>query len=165
MESLLTGEDMELYHDLKEIETRYPDDAREASRLLRKIEEFYSRRNMDRLEIYQMSEDNRGLAAHRFEPYDWNLAHGFTFGEDNYTCVYRGAMKDESLEDIYVRFNLIHPKSFRGHSLSVSDVVVIRKDGKERAYYVEPIGFKELEGFRKEPEKAHVKSKKYVLER
>ena len=142
-----------------------PADAREASHLLRKIDTFYDRRHMDRLEIYQMAEDDRRLADHRFEPYDWNLAHGFTFREDNYTCVYRGAMKDEALEDIYVRFNLKHPKSFRGHSLSVSDVVIIRKDGKEKAYYVEPIGFKELEGFRKEPEKAHVKSKESVLER
>lgn len=166
MESLLKGEDLELYHDLKEIEKRYPNHAGETSHLLQKIEEFYGRRNMERLEIYQMAEDDRGLAAHRFEPYDWNLEHGFTFGEKNYTCVYRGPLsEDESLEDIYVRFNLNHPKSFSGHSLSVSDVVVVRKDGKEKTYYVDSIGFKELDGFRKVQEKAHVKNKESVLER
>ena len=53
----------------------------------------------------------------------------------------------ETLEDIYRRFNIDHPEDFRGHSLSVSDVVVLHENGADAAYYVDSIGFKELPGF------------------
>ena len=53
----------------------------------------------------------------------------------------------ETLEDIYRRFNIDHPEDFRGHSLSVSDVVVLHEKGTDTAYYVDSIGFKELPDF------------------
>ena len=53
----------------------------------------------------------------------------------------------ETLEDIYTRFNTDHPEDFRGHSLSVSDVVVLHEKGSDTAYYVDSIGFKEVPDF------------------
>lgn len=53
----------------------------------------------------------------------------------------------ETLEDIYRRFNIDHPEDFKGHSLSVSDVVVLHGNGADTAYYVDSIGFQELPGF------------------
>ncbi len=51
---------------------------------------------------------------------------------------------NETLESIYERFNLHHPDDFRGHSLSVSDVVVLREDGRVQAYYVDSFGFTQV---------------------
>ena len=48
------------------------------------------------------------------------------------------------LDDLYAKFNLDKPKDFYGHSLSVSDIIVIMKGGMEKAYYVDSIGFKQI---------------------
>ena len=58
------------------------------------------------------------------------------------------------LEDIYTRFNIDHPKDFKGHSLSVSDVVVLHQNGQDTAHYVDSFGYKEVPEFFKEQEKA-----------
>ena len=52
-----------------------------------------------------------------------------------------------SLEDIYTRFNIDHPKDFKGHSLSVSDVVVLHQNGQDTAHYVDNFGYKEVPEF------------------
>ena len=54
----------------------------------------------------------------------------------------------KQLEAVYTRFNLNRPEDFKGHSLSISDVVVV----KDKAYYVDTFGFKELEAFKDAPE-------------
>ena len=51
------------------------------------------------------------------------------------------------LEELYVQFNLYHPPDFKGHSLSVSDVVALKRDGQACAFFVDRIGFKELPEF------------------
>ena len=51
------------------------------------------------------------------------------------------------LEELYVQFNLYHPADFKGHSLSVSDVVALKRDGQACAFFVDRIGFKELPEF------------------
>ena len=56
-------------------------------------------------------------------------------------------IEGETLEDIYRRFNIDHPEDFRGHSLSVSDVVVLHENGADTTYYVDSIGFRELPDF------------------
>lgn len=68
---------------------------------------------------------------------------------DHYEMVYTAPLPayedlDGMLEELFVRFNIGHPKDFTGHSLSVSDIIVIRQNGQESAYYVDDIGFKEL---------------------
>ena len=52
-----------------------------------------------------------------------------------------------SLEDIYTRFNIDHPKDFKGHSLSVSDVVVLHQNGQDTAHYVDSFGYKDVPEF------------------
>ena len=51
------------------------------------------------------------------------------------------------LEELFQMFNLSRPQDFEGHSLSVSDVIMLNQDGKISAHYVDSIGFKELPGF------------------
>ena len=60
------------------------------------------------------------------------------------------------LEELYVDFNIRRPKDFTGHSLSVSDVVVLKESGQVSAHYVDSIGFKELKGFLEQPERSSV---------
>lgn len=55
-----------------------------------------------------------------------------------------------SLDDVYKRFNLDRPTDFKGHSLSVSDVISIRENNKSTAYFVDSVGFKELPDFFKD---------------
>lgn len=73
---------------------------------------------------------------------------------DHYEVVYTAALppyKDMSmmLEGLYEKFNLDHPLDFRGHSLSVSDIVAIKTNGVVSSHYVDSIGFAELPGFMK----------------
>ena len=58
-----------------------------------------------------------------------------------------------SLEGIFERFNIDHPKDFKGHSLSVSDVVVLHQHGQDTAHYVDSFGFQQVPEFLREPQK------------
>ena len=71
---------------------------------------------------------------------------------DHYEVVYVAPLlpfKDQNtlLEELYEKFNLSRPDDFRGHSLSVSDVVALNQDGAVSCHYVDSIGFQELSGF------------------
>lgn len=67
---------------------------------------------------------------------------------ENYNRVYRGRLKEnETLEDIYERFNENHPQDFHGHSLSVGDIVAVKQDGKITANFVDTVGFNEIPDF------------------
>ena len=69
----------------------------------------------------------------------------------NYELVYSAELTPgTSLEDIYTRFNIDHPKDFKGHSLSVSDVVVLHQNGQDAAHYVDSFGYKEVPEFLQE---------------
>ena len=63
---------------------------------------------------------------------------------------------DEVLEELFQRFNLSRPQDFEGHSLSVSDVIALKRDGEVSVHYVDSIGFKELPDFLKEQERPSV---------
>ena len=79
---------------------------------------------------------------------DWLESRGLSVDRDNYRMVYAMQREPgETLEDIYRRFNIDHPEDFKGHSLSVSDVVVLHGNGADAAWYVDSIGFKELPDF------------------
>ena len=76
----------------------------------------------------------------------------------HYDIIYTEPMPEVSdtdayLESLFNRFNIDRPETFKGHSLSVSDIILLRKDGEITAHYTEPIGFKELPGFYKEKKK------------
>ena len=108
----------------------------------------------DTFSIFQIKggDETRGL---RFEPYDRLTATGHRVDPKNYALVYSAELTPgTSLEDIYTRFNIDHPKDFKGHSLSVSDVVVLHQNGQDTAHYVDSFGYKEVPEFFKEQEKA-----------
>ena len=108
----------------------------------------------DSFSIYQIKggDETRNL---RFEPYDRLTATGHRVDPKNYALVYSAELTPgTSLEDIYTRFNIDHPKDFKGHSLSVSDVVVLHQNGQDTAHYVDSFGYKEVPEFFKEQEKA-----------
>ena len=104
----------------------------------------------DTFSIYQIKggDETRDF---RFEPYDRLQAAGNVVDRANYELVYSAPLAPEtSLEDIYTRFNIDHPKDFKGHSLSVSDVVVLHQDGQDAAHYVDSVGFREVPEFLQE---------------
>lgn len=80
--------------------------------------------------------------------------------KSNYEQVYTGTLSENSadgqsshtevLESLYEKFNLQHPADYRGHSLSVSDVVVLHENGRDTAYFCDSIGFKEVPEFLQE---------------
>ena len=97
--------------------------------------------------IYQLKhgDETRDL---RFEPYDRLQATGNVVDKANYELVYSAELTPgTSLEDIYTRFNIDHPKDFKGHSLSVSDVVVLHQNGQDTAHYVDSFGYKDVSEF------------------
>ena len=104
----------------------------------------------DTFSIYQLKhgDETRDL---RFEPYDRLQATGNSVDRANYERVYSAELTPgTSLEDIYTRFNIDHPKDFKGHSLSVSDVVVLHQNGQDAAHYVDSFGYKNVPEFLQE---------------
>ena len=101
----------------------------------------------DSFSIYQLKrgDETRDL---RFEPYDRLNAAGHTVDPANYDLIYSAPLaQGTSLEDIFTRFNIDHPKDFKGHSLSVSDVVVLHQNGQDTAHYVDSIGYRQTPEF------------------
>lgn len=104
-------------------------------------------------EIYQTNNTPEGQEI-LFMRYDWLVRHNQSIDISKYNLIYSGEMSpNETLDDIYTRFNIDHPEDFRGHSLSLSDVVAIRENGTVKAYFVDSIGFKEIPDFFKERRK------------
>ena len=104
----------------------------------------------DTFSIYQLKhgDETRDL---RFEPYDRLQATGNIVDRANYELIYSAELTPgTSLEDIYTRFNIDHPKDFKGHSLSVSDVVVLHQNGQDTAHYVDSFGYKSVPEFLQE---------------
>ena len=88
---------------------------------------------------------------YRFMNLDFVKRHGMEVNCADYELVYTAPLtENDTLEAIYERFNIQRPADFTGHSLSVSDVVVLNDGGTVKAYYVDSIGFAELPGFFKE---------------
>lgn len=119
----------------------------EAGTLLARIAAYEKEYGIRACSIYQLdlSDSTDGL---RFMSLDWLEKKGLPVDRDNYQMVYATELSPgETLEDIYRRFNIGHPEDFKGHSLSVSDVVVLHENGSDTAWYVDSIGFKELSDF------------------
>lgn len=98
--------------------------------------------------IYQLKSGD-DLHYIRFEPLARLHEEDSVVSASNYRRVYTAPLDSSTtLERIYERFNINNPPDFYGHSLSVSDVVVLRRDGKESAFYCDSIGFTELPDFK-----------------
>ena len=108
--------------------------------------------NESRFGIYQLKDTEETRDIH-FMNMDYLEKEGISVSRENYTLVYTGELKEGmSLEDIYTQFNIDHPADFTGHSLSVSDVVVLHQDGENTSHYVDSLGYREIPGFTKEME-------------
>ena len=104
----------------------------------------------DTFSIYQLK-DGDETRDYRFEPYDRLQAAGLAVDRANYALVYTAPLvPGTSLDDIFTRFNIDHPKDFKGHSLSVSDVVVLHQGGQDTAHYVDRGDFKQIPEFLQE---------------
>ena len=103
--------------------------------------------------IYQLKGGNETL-DYRFEPLDTIRNNGLSVKPENYEQVYTAPLtaKDD-LESIYTRFNVDRPADFTGHSLSVSDIVVLHQNGKDTAHYCDRFGFSQVPEFL-QPERA-----------
>ena len=98
-------------------------------------------------EILQIKEGSNG-EAYRFLKMRHVQASGMQVNADDYESKYKEAWKlGETLETIYERFNIHRPEEFTGHSLSVSDVVVLESETEKKAFYVDSFGFSELKDF------------------
>ena len=106
--------------------------------------------NEGRFGIYQLK-DSGETRDIRFMGMDYLEKEGIPVSRENYTLVYTGELTEGmSLEDIYTKFNIDHPADFTGHSLSVSDVVVLHQDGENTSHYVDSVGYREIPEFTKE---------------
>ena len=120
----------------------------EVKELYAKVQEAEA--DKDTFSIYQLKQGDE-TRDFRFEPYDRLQAAGNVVDRVNYELVYSAELTaGTSLEDIYTRFNIDHPKDFKGHSLSVSDVVVLHQNGQDAAHYVDSFGYKEVPEFLQE---------------
>ena len=104
--------------------------------------------------IYQVPPGPEGRDL-RYRSYEELQADGLSVDRKNYQIIYTAPLdKDTTLDEIYRRFNMEHPADYKGHSLSMGDIVVFRQDGKQTAYYVdEGADYRQVPEFFAQPEK------------
>lgn len=107
----------------------------------------------DSFSIYQLKRGDETL-DYRFEPLDAIRRNGLSVDPANYELVYTAPLTaKDNLESIYTRFNIDRPADFKGHSLSVSDIVVLHQGGADTAHYCDRFGFSQVPEFL-EPDRA-----------
>lgn len=111
--------------------------------------------------IYQLP-DGEKYHGIRFESKEQLEKDEVQLNHEDYELVYEGEIDDfkgnATLETIYTQFNTNHPEDFKGHSLSVSDVIVISVDGNDTAYFCDSMGFTEMPEFFREKELSREKN-------
>ena len=100
--------------------------------------------------IYQVSRDDPQNV--RFMNLDWLQSHNLAVDRSNYDLIYTAPLNGsgstmEQLETLYEQFNLKKPVDFHSPSMSVSDIVAIKQDGKVSCHYCDSVGFTEIPGF------------------
>ena len=100
--------------------------------------------------IYQVNRDDPQNV--RFMNLDWLQSHNLAVDRNNYDLIYTAPLHGsgsamEQLETLYEQFNLQKPVDFHSPSLSVSDIVAIKQDGKVSCHYCDSVGFTEIPGF------------------
>ena len=113
-------------------------------------EQAFLSQNRDCFAIYQVSRDDPQNV--RFMNLDWLQSHNLTVDRNNYDLIYTAPLNGsgstmEQLETLYEQFNLQKPVDFHSPSLSVSDIVAIKQDGKVSCHYCDSVGFTEIPGF------------------
>lgn len=101
----------------------------------------------NRYGIYQIID---GSPGRKYEFMDLNFIerHGYQVKKEDYELIYSDEMHyGDTLDSLYEKFNIAHPEDYTGHSLSVSDIVVLNENGNVKAYFVDSISFRELPDF------------------
>ena len=113
-------------------------------------EQAFLSQNRDCFAIYQVSRDDPQNV--RFMNLDWLKSHDISVDRSNYDLIYTAPLREsgtvpEQLEKLYQQFNLEKPVDFHSPSMSVSDIVAIRQDGKVSCHYCDSVGFTQIPGF------------------
>lgn len=119
----------------------------------------------DRYGIYQLK-DGEETRDFRYMGMDYLEEQGIEVERNHYNLIYSAPLEaGMTLDDIWEKFNIDHPEDFQGHSLSISDVVVLHQNGENTSHYIDRIGFQELPEFIKEVDEAIVEQEKSAMER
>ena len=109
-------------------------------------------------EIWQLKDipENRSI---QFA--DYAFASLYRLTESRYDKVYEAPATTETntLDKLYTKFNIDHPADFKGHSMSMSDIVVLNDKGKRTAWYCDSFGFREVAGFCRTPQQTEKRGK------
>ena len=113
-------------------------------------EQAFLAQNRDCFAIYQVSRDDPQNV--RFMNLDWLKSHDISIERSNYDLIYTAPLREsgtvpEQLEKLYEQFNLQKPADFHSPSMSVSDIVAIKQDGKVFCHYCDSVGFTQIPGF------------------
>lgn len=113
-------------------------------------EQAFLSQNRDCFAIYQVSRDDPQNV--RFMNLDWLKSHNISIDRSNYDLIYTAPLREsgtvpEQLEKLYQQFNLEKPVDFHSPSMSVSDIVAIKQDGKVSCHYCDSVGFTQIPGF------------------
>ena len=141
--------------DMKELHASLSTIQRTSSEIIRGVEngmrEQMMEQDVDRYEIYQIpiGSENRDK---KFVSMDEVTKNYGEISRDDYALVYTSPLKEgDSLDSLYEKFNIDPPTDYAGHSMSVSDVVVLHQNHEDKAYYVDSMGFKEISFEQGEP--------------
>ena len=111
------------------------------------LEQVYNVIDRRTFGIYQIKDDSPG-ENYAFMNMRFIESHGMQIKKEDYKLVYVGELSGNmSLDDIFERFNIDRPEDFRGHSLSVSDIIVLNDGEKVTAHFVDSISFEQLDSF------------------
>ena len=113
-------------------------------------EQAFLSQNRDCFAIYQVSRDDPQNV--RFMNLDWLKSHDISIDRSSYDLIYTAPLREsgtvpEQLEKLYEQFNLQKPADFHSPSMSVSDIVAIKQDGKVSCHYCDSVGFTQIPGF------------------
>ena len=113
-------------------------------------EQAFLSQNRNCFAIYQVSRDDPQNV--RFMNLDWLKSHDISIDRSNYDLIYTAPLREsgtvpEQLEKLYEQFNLQKPADFHSPSMSVSDIVAIKQDGKVSCHYCDSVGFTQIPGF------------------
>lgn len=119
-----------------------------ASEIFDEVEAYIAERDVDRYTIYQIDKDSPAR-DYSFMDLGYARETGIPLAMEFYQDVYHGYLRPgDTLDSLYEKFNRDdRPAAGQMHSLSMSDVIVLHQDGKDKAYYVDRVGFEELPEF------------------
>lgn len=143
-----SGNDFPVRNMLLEVAKSNTEFSRECLEAVKKLDAFYQEQKVPRFSLYQIEWNNPSARHLAYASHKELEQQGQAVDSRNYAYVYSGALSPgDTLDSIYERFNLQHPADFRGHSLSVSDVIVLHQNGQDQAFYVDSFGFQQVPEF------------------